>query len=404
MPHSSSQGKLLQSFACLMLMAFSLSVTCISSAAEKSSILVGIDAEFGVPTSTSAQAVRLGMKIAIEEINQRGGVLGGRKLVIEERDNRSVPARSIQNLRELAVLPDLVAVFCGKFSPVVVEALPVIHELKLPLLDPWAAADSITEHNYRPSYTFRLSLRDSWAMNTMLSSAAQRGFKRIGFLAPNTEWGRSSLRAAEHYLSQNREIMLAGTNWYNWGDESLLRQYHVLRTAGAQALILVANEREGAILVNEVAGLPTAERIPIISHWGVTGGRFHQKAAKALENVDFSVVQTYTFIGARSPKAQAVLSAAQQIEGIAGARELLSPVGVAHAYDLTHILARAIERAGSTNRSAIRDALEQVKNYDGLIKRYPQPFTPHRHDALDPEQAFMARFAPDGAIEAVSFK
>lgn len=396
---------LVRSCMCLLVMACFISVASVAMAADKTPILLGIDAEFGVPTSTSAQAVRLGMKIAVDEINQRGGLLGGRKLMIEERDNRSVPARSIQNLRELAALPDLVAVFCGKYSPVVVEALPVIHELKMPLLDPWAAADPITDHAFRPSYTFRLSLKDSWAMEAMLTSAAKRGFRRVGFLAPNTEWGRSSLRAAERYLGHNKgAVRLVGVHWYNWGDESLLNHYRSLREAGAQTLILVANEREGAILVNELASLPASERMPIISHWGVTGGRFYQNAAKALEQIDFSVVQTYTFNGTRSPRAQAVLAAARQIEGISGPRDLPSPVGVVHAYDLTHILARAIEHAGSTDRAAIRDALEQVKNYEGLIKRYPQPFTASRHDALDATQVFMARFASDGAIEAASFK
>lgn len=388
----------------LLLLACSFCLANLALAADKPPILVGLDAEFGVPTSTSAQAVRLGMKIAMDEVNQQGGLLGGRKLTIVERDNRSVPARSIQNLRELAALPDLVAVFCGKYSPVVVEALPVIHELRLPLLDPWAAADPITDHTYRPSYTFRLSLKDSWAMDTILSSAIQRGFRRIGFLAPNTEWGRSSLRASERYINRHKGISLADTRWYNWGDESLLRHYQQLRGSGAQALVLVANEREGAILVNEVASLPAGERLPIISHWGVTGGRFHQTAAKALAQIDFSVVQTYSFIGAHGPKAQAVLAAAKRLEGIESPRALSSPVGVAHAYDLTHILASAIERAGSTDRAAIRNALEQVRNHDGLIRRYAQPFSPTRHDALDAGQVFMARFAPDGAIEAVSFK
>jgi branched-chain amino acid transport system substrate-binding protein len=46
--------------------------------ADQPPVLIGIDAEFGVPGSTSAQAIRLGATIAIEEINAAGGVLGGR--------------------------------------------------------------------------------------------------------------------------------------------------------------------------------------------------------------------------------------------------------------------------------------------------------------------------------------
>ena len=151
-------------------------------------------------------------------------------------------------------------------------------------------------------------------------------------------------------------------------------------------------------LVRELAAMPKAERLPIVSHWSMSGSNFFEKAGPALQEVDFTLVQTYSFIDAKQPKARQVLAAAQKMFGVKDARSLAAPVGVAHAYDLTHILARAIDRAGSTERAAVHDALEQVRDYDGLIKRYPQPFTPARHEALSPEDVYMARYAPDGAI------
>ena len=75
-----------------------------------------------------------------------------------------------------------------------------------------------------------------------------------------------------------------------------------------------------------------------------------------------------------------------------------SPVGVAHAYDMTHILAKAIRLAGSTDRAAIRDALEKVSAHDGLVKRYAPPFTPSRHEALGTTELMMARYREDGVI------
>ena len=61
-------------------------------------VLVGLDAEFGYKHSLSAEAIREGMQIALEELNAAGGVLGGRPLVLVERANHSVPARSIENI------------------------------------------------------------------------------------------------------------------------------------------------------------------------------------------------------------------------------------------------------------------------------------------------------------------
>lgn len=367
------------------------------AAAEKKPVYVGLDAELGYAGSTSAQAIRMGMLIAMEEVNQTGGVLGGRQLKLIERDNKSLPARSLENLKELAAQPDLVAVFGGRFSPTLLESLPLIHALKLPLLDPWAAADAIVDNGYAPNYVFRLSLRDSWAMPTMLRHAAKKGTKRVGLLLVNTGWGRGNHKVAEAYVASHPEMKIVGTEWYNWADTNFLDKVTALKQAGAQAIVLVANF-EASQLVRDIAAMPKAERLPIVSHWGMSGGSFFEEAGPALQEVDFALVQTYSFIDAKRPKARQVLAAAQRMFGVKDARSLAAPVGLAHAYDLTHILARAIDRAGSTERAAVRTALEQVRDYDGLIKRYPQPFTPARHEALSLEDVFMARYAPDGAI------
>ncbi len=374
-----------------------LIIVATAARADSPPVLIGIDAEFGVVGSTSAQAIRLGAQIAVDEINAAGGVLGGRPLALVDKDDRPVPARFIKNLQDFAADPAVVAVLCGKYSPVVVEAIPEIHQLKLPLLDPWAAADPITAHDFRPNYIFRLSLRDTWAMQVMIRHAERRDVRKIGLLVPNTEWGRSNLKAAETLDQTDPRFAIVDTQWFNWGDASLSEQYQILKKAGADGVIFVSNEREGIVFVKEIAALPQEQRLPIFAAWGITGGNFFAGAGSALRDVDLAVVQTYSFIGADNPVAERVIQAARR-HGIDGPRRIQSPVGVAHAYDLIHILARAIQIAGSTDRSAIRDALERVTDYAGLVKTYPQPFTPDRHDALSLQEVFMARYAEDGAI------
>lgn len=370
-------------------------------AADKPPVWIGLDAEFGHTSSTSAQAVQQGIQIALGEINQAGGVLGGRRLELVVSDNRSIPAIGVDNLKAMAERPDLVGVFGAKFSPVLTEWLPVAQALELPVFAAWSSADEITDHAYHPSYIFRLSLKDAWAAPVFLRFARdERNAKRVGLLLPNTSWGRSN-RTAVQKEARRMGVSIVGERGYNWGDQSLIEQYQSLRNLGAEAIILIANEAEGSILVKEVAALPKNQRLPIISHWGVTGGNFAKLTGEALGKVDFSVIQTYSFIGADTPIAQRVLAALKARYGIENARELQSPVGVAHAYDLTHLVARAVNKAGSTDRVKVRDALEQLEPYDGLIQRYAPAFTPQRHDALSPERIFMARYAQDGALERI---
>lgn len=369
-----------------------------ASAWAAGNIKIAIDAEFGIPNSTSAQAVRTGAQLAVNEINAAGGLLG-RQLEVIERDNRAVPARSLNNLRELAADPDVVAVMCGRYSPVVVEMLPEIHRLKMLMLDPWAAADGITDNDFSPNYVFRLSLRDSWALPVMMRHALKQGYRKVGILLPNTEWGRSSLRAAEETAAKDTQQDIVASKWYNWGDTSLIERYQALRNAGAQAVILVANDKEAVILVREMATLPSDQRLPLVAHWGLTGGQFFEQAGAALKSVDLSMVQTYSFIGKTDDKTKSVLAGLKATTGSDDPRKVVSPVGVAHAYDLVHLLAMAIKKAKTTERTAVRQALENLGPYKGLVRPFDKPFTAKRHDALSINEVFMARFADDGAIE-----
>lgn len=367
-------------------------------AADKTPVVIGIDGEFGLANSTSAQAIEFGVRVAATEINEAGGVLGGRPLEILTKDHRSMPARGIRNIEEFAAMPNVVAVFGGRFSPVVIEQLPKLRETRLLFMAVWSSADVIIDNGMKPNYIFRLSLRDSLAMPTMLKSAQARDLKNVGLLLTNTSWGRSNLAAAEKYLESVDGPRIVQTTWYNWRDTTLVDKYDKLLNAGAKAVILVANDDEAAVLVREVAALPPEKRIPIISHWGITGGEFFKQAGPALNDIDFSVIQTFSFFNADKQPLNQFMRTAAKISDVRKVDDINAPVGVAHAYDMMHILARAINLAGTADRSAVRDALERLPEYRGLVKRYKPPFTPTRHEALGPGELFMARYRQDGVL------
>jgi branched-chain amino acid transport system substrate-binding protein len=360
--------------------------------------MLGIDGEFGLLNSTSAQAVELGVRLALHEINSAGGVLGGRKLDIVTKDHRSIAARGIRNMREFAGMPEIVAVYGGRFSPVVIEQLPILRSAKLPFLAVWSAADAIVDNGSNPNYVFRLSLRDSLAMPHMLKTAAQRGLQRVGLLLTNTAWGRSNHEAAQKFNESQGTPSVVAIAWYNWQEPSLLEKYRKLVAAGAQAIVLVANDDEAALLVREIAPLPALDRVPILSHWGVTGGKFVESAGPALRQVDFSVIQTFSFFRAQKRPLDRFMATAAAVANIHRVEDIVSPVGVAHAYDMTHILAKAITLARTSDRAAVRDALEKVREHQGLVRRYAPPFSSTRHEALGPEQLLMARYRQDGVL------
>jgi branched-chain amino acid transport system substrate-binding protein len=366
-------------------------------AETKSPVLIGIDAEFGLLGSQSAQSIEIGSQAAVHEINAAGGVLGGRPLKIITKDNRSIPARGVENLKELVQLPDCVAVLGGRYSPVVLEQIPLIQSEHIPFIAVWSAADAIIENSKTKNYVFRVSLRDSLAMPFMLDQAAARGLKRVGILLTNTAWGRSNYADAEKYIQTHRDMKIVQSNWISTVDTTMIEKYHGLVKAGAQVVILVAND-EAATLINEMAALPEKQRLPIISHWGITGGRFYQSTKSVLPNIDISVIQSFNFFKAPSEAQQKFLASVNATSGMARIEEITSPNAAAHAYDAVHLIGLALQNAGSADRQKIRDSLEKITSYQGLVKKYTPPFSPNQHEALSHKELLMTRFRADGVL------
>ncbi|OSQ36804.1 hypothetical protein TMES_16635 [Thalassospira mesophila] len=366
--------------------------------AKQTNVFIGLTAEFGHRTSTSARAIEMGIQTAIDEVNEAGGVLDGRMLELITRDSGSIPARAVANFRDLAAMPDVVAVFGGKFSPVVLEMAAQAEHLGVPLLDPWAAADDIIPETPAGSFVYRLSLKDSWALNKMIDFAHSKGWSRLGLIVPNNGWGRSSKAAAAQKVLQYPDISIVEESWYNLGASNLGTRYGAMVAKNVDVVLMVANEGEGAQIAKSAASYPADIQIPLLSHWGITGGNFTKLAGASLDSVDLSVVQTFTFVNRNDQRALDVLARTRRIFDLKTASDIPSQVGFSHAYDLTHILANAINLSGSPDRAEVRNALEQVRNYDGLTRYFSRPFSPSSHEALRSEDVFIGRFLSDGTI------
>lgn len=384
----------------LALLAGALAAPALHARTPAGPLTVAVNAEYGLIDSQAAQSIEKGVAVAVAEINARGGVLHGRPLQVARRDDRGLPARAIDNLRELAADPNVVAVFCGRFSPVAFELIPVAGELRLPLFDPWAAADGIANNGHQPNYVFRLSLTDSWAITAMLGHARRRGFRRLTVLLPNNGWGRSSFAAIERQTRAKTGIVVDAV-WHNWGDTDFSGPLIAARQTRSDALLLIVNEAEGKQLLRLIGGLPAAERLPLIAHWGITAGDFNRATDGLASRLDLVTVQTFSFPAVPNARQQRLIDFAGKLLG-EDIRKLPALAGFAHAYDMTHLLALAIEQAGSAERPAIHAALEHLGAYSGLVREYRRPFRPDHHEALSPGEVFIARYAHDGRLVRIA--
>ena len=375
---------------CFLFLAFVLLKPAIVFASEQP-LVIGLNADLSAADSYTGQAIRLGAEIALDEINAAGGVLG-RPLVLELYDHRRNPARGIDNVERLASRDDVIAILGGKHTPVILAELETIHAWGIPYLVPWAAGTPIIDNGYTPNYVFRVSVRDALAGPFLVEHALDLGFQRLGLVLEQTGWGRSNEVSLTQALEE-QGLAPARVEWFNWGEQNFAATARRMLDADVDAMIFVGNEPDGVSFVRGVLENEVTAQLPIISHWGIVGGGFTQALASDLDRVDLTFLQTFSFYTPPLPERAARLAEK------AGPTD--APPAVAHAYDLIHILVRAIELAGTDDRAQVRDALEQIDFHPGVMRDYAPPFTAERHDALDASDFIMARYV-DGRILPLS--
>ena len=344
----------------------------------KPPVVVALVAAMSGGSALSGEAIKRGLTVAMDEINAKGGVLGGRKLELVIRDEEGNPSKGVTAARDVIEREKAVAVFGGLHSPVGLAMLPVFHELKVPYVGTWAAATNITRNDRKPNFMFRVSANDDIVDHFLAKHVVEKlGKKKPGVILENTPWGASNQEGLTKWFAK-MNIQPAGIEKFNWNDPDMSPQLLRLKNGGADAIVMVANAPEGAQVVKSRAKL--AWNVPTVSHWGISGGRFAELTGELSESVVF--VQTYSFFGKQSDVGERVIGALKTKYGLKGPEDILAPVGTANAYDAMPLVALAIEKAGAADGTKVRDALENLGEHRGLIKTYKRPFTPDEHDAL----------------------
>jgi branched-chain amino acid transport system substrate-binding protein len=363
----------------------------LTPARAEDAIKLGLVAAMSGQSAKSGEAIVRGLSLAIDEINAKGGVLG-RKLELVVRDDESNPAKGVVAARELVQREKVVAFFGGLDTPVSIAIVPFANQSKVPFMGVWAAGTPITHNGAAENYVFRVSAVDDLVDVALVDHAMKKyGVKKPGMILINNPWGESNEKGLKTALAA-KSLPFAGVEKFETGDVDVVPQLTRLKAAGADALFLVANVAPSAQVVKSLDRM--GWNVPIVSHWGPSGGRFTELAGASAAKVHF--IQTFSFSGNGSPKATAVLAALKKkYPEIKGLADVTPAVGIANAYDAMHLTAMAIAAAGSTEGPKIREGFYAIDKYDGLIKSYSRPFTPQNQDALAASDYIFTYFNGD---------
>ncbi|HYB43845.1 MAG TPA: ABC transporter substrate-binding protein [Candidatus Methylomirabilis sp.] len=364
-------------------------------------VKVGLVAALSGQSAASGEAITRGLTVAIDEINGQGGVLGGRMLELVRRDDESNPSKGVTAARELIFKEQVVALFGGLDTPVSLAIVPLANAEKKPFIGVWAAGTAITRNGANPNYVFRVSAVDAIVDKGLVQYAAKTfGAKKPGLMLINNPWGESNYDGLTKAAAA-QGLTIAGVEKFQTEDVDMVPQLSRLREAGADSIILVANAAPAAQVVRSLDRMGWA--VPVVSHWGISGGRFVELGGPGSTKVHF--VQTYSFFGEQNPRGKHLLELLmKRYPQVKGPADVIAPVGTANAYDAMHLLARAIQVAGSTEGPKVWEAMFKIGRYEGLIKTYDPAFTAENHDALSESDYVMVHYTDKGEIVPVKGK
>lgn len=322
------------------------------------------------------------MKIAVEEINASGGMLG-RQVEIIEADDESSPAKEPIVMRKLldggaqAVLGPVGSSHSLAAVPTT-GAAKVIHAS-----GGWAEelADG-TKYPYQYQFTYNTGLQGEAVARHIVESLK---LKKVGILLENTGFGESASAATVRALKK-RGIDPVAVETYPINATDMKVYVNKLRSAGAEVLVLWNAAAQGMVLT--AAALQSMKWYPAL----LGGNGMYSNAV--LENADPEVLKSayatllrnLTYSPTEPPAARQV-AYAKKVLTYPEAKTWEINAATSPFYDFLHLLRQVVDTEKKFDGERIKKAFDATKNYDGMNGRIS--FTPENHCALDASQVVM---------------
>ncbi|MEI7465577.1 MAG: ABC transporter substrate-binding protein [Burkholderiales bacterium] len=362
----------------LKLAALALACATMGTAQAADPIKIGLSGPFTGGSSSMGVSMRDGVKLAVEEINAAGGVIG-RKIELVERDDEAKNERGVQIAQELINKEKVVATVGFINTGVALAAQRFYQDAKIPVMNNVATGSLITQQfkDQPENYIFRNAASDSIQAPMIVEEAVvRRGFKKVAILADSTNYGQLGRADLEKALDL-KGIKPVTVEKFNIKDVDMTAQLLKAKEAGAEAILTYAIGPELAQIANGMTKL--GWKVPMVGSWTLSMANFIDNAGPGGEGARMP----QTFIQEpTTPKRQSFIIAYLRTFK-PKANRMDSPVSAAQGYDSIYLLAAAIKQANSTEGPKIRAALEDLKApVEGVVTTYNRPFTKNDHDAI----------------------
>ncbi len=309
------------------------------------------------PSAAVGQQGKNARDMAIEEINAAGGIksLGGAKIEMIYADSESKPEKGVAEAERL-INTEKVHVLTGCWnSSVTYPVTAVAERYGIPFIVPVSVADKITEQGFKT--VFRIAAKDSWwtrdqfAFLKDMEKEFNTKVETLAFVYENGDWGKGF---AEQWkkLAEKGGYKVVLDEPYPSSATDLSPVVQKIKRANPDVLLLTSNAADAILLTNTLAEYKVKPKAIIGSGGGHADPSFLTATGKNAQYL-FDIVEWETDVN--KPNVKEINAKFKQKYGYNLAGES------ADAYIAMYVMADALERAGSLDPKAIRDALAKTK-------------------------------------------
>jgi branched-chain amino acid transport system substrate-binding protein len=306
-----------------------------------------------VPTTgseaTAGKDMENSIKLAVDEINKAGGVLG-MNIVTITGDDGCDPQMATAAASKL-VSSDVVGVVGGYCSGATLPTLKIYGDAGTPFVV--AAANSTKLIDANPGTAFQINSTGFDQVNTAVSLFAEKGVKKLAIVHQGDGYSEDLAKLTKKkWMAMGNEVVAYEV--VNKGEQDQSSLVTKIKSTAPDAVFWTAYYSDGALLIKQLRQAGFRKLIAVGD--GSNSPKLLEIAGKAAEGVVCFSNPTAEYLPAAKNYTESYKTVYKQ------APDAYGPL----AYDGMQLMADAIKRAGSTDKAAIVKALKETKAFNGI--------------------------------------
>jgi len=354
-----SRGVVLGILGCLLAVVFTIT-GCSKPAGENAQkdkkapqgIKIGHFASMTGSTATFGQSTDRGIRMAMDEINSKGGILGQQIVLITE-DNQGKPEEAVNAALKLINQDKVVALLGEVASSRSLAVAPIAQQSKIPMISPASTNPKVTEVG---DYIFRACFIDPFQGSAMATFAMKDlGLKKFAVFTDIKNDYSTGL--AQFFKEKVKELggEIVADESYSEGDVDFKAQLTSIKGKKPDAIFIPGYYTEFGLIARQARALGI--KVPMLGGDGWDSDKTFEIGGEAINGCYYS--NHYSSDDIR-PEVQKFVSDYKKLYG--STPDAMSVLG----FDAMMILADSIKRAGTTDNQKLRDAIAATKDYNGI--------------------------------------